>query len=66
MSLSAPPANLYIIHSIGDGDYGSSSASSGSGGDASGGSGSDSPALINILSNNGGNGGVAKSGNSYR
>jgi len=39
---------------------------SGPGGDASGGSVSAVPALINILSNNGGNGGKAESGDSFR
>ena len=52
--------------SIGNGKGGGGFSHSGPGGDASGGSVSAVPALINILSNNGGNGGKAKSGDSFR
>jgi hypothetical protein len=52
--------------SIANGKGGGGFSLSGAGGDASGGSVSAVPALINILSNNGGNGGKAKSGDSSR
>ena len=52
--------------SIANGKGGGGFSKSGPGGDASGGSVSAVPALINILSNNGGNGGKAKSGDSSR
>jgi hypothetical protein len=57
---------LNTFQSFGGGGGGSNSAYSGAGGDASGGSVNAYPALINILSNNGGDGGNAKSGDSFR
>ena len=59
-------SNSNTFQSFGDGGSGSNSAYSGAGGDASGGSVNAYPALINILSNNGGDGGDAKSGDSIR
>ncbi|KAN0121591.1 hypothetical protein V8E52_003487 [Russula decolorans] len=50
---------------IGNGGSGGNSAYSGAGGDASGGSVIAYPALVNILSNNGGDGGYANSGDSF-
>jgi hypothetical protein len=52
--------------SIANGKGGGALSQSGHGGIASGGSVTAVPALINILSNNGGNGGKAKSGDSFR
>jgi hypothetical protein len=52
--------------SIANGKGGSALSQSGHGGIASGGSVTAVPALINIFSNNGGNGGKAKSGDSFR
>ncbi|KAH9964427.1 hypothetical protein BC827DRAFT_930761 [Russula dissimulans] len=51
--------------SVGHGGDGSTSAYSGAGGYAAGGSVKAAPALINILSDNGGDGGDAESGDSY-
>lgn len=65
-SLLVQVSNSNTFQSFGDGRSGGNSAYSGAGGDASGGSVNAYPALINILSNNGGDGGVAKSGDSFR
>jgi len=56
---------LRTLYSVGYGGDGGSSAYSGAGGNAAGGSVKAAPALINILSDNGGDGGDAESGDSY-